>query len=405
MIVLDAILFLLTFAVLLLSLVLLVECAAALLRAPSHTLRSSDIRPRIAVLVPARNEAATIAATLESLRRQLTRNDRLLVVADNCEDDTALVAGAAGAEVVERHDLSEQGKGHALSYGLQCVSDNPPDVVVVMDADCLFERGAVEDLARLSLETGRPVQATYVVAPATRPSLETHVSQLAFLIKNRVRPLGLRRLGFPCLLTGSGMAFPWHVIRPAALGTSDTAEDMQLTVQLALAGHAPVLCSDVVVVGRLHVERRAAQVQRARWEHGHLRTIIKLVPGLVRQAILRRQTSLLALALDLSVPPLSLLLLVQLVAGAGALAAHLLGTSPVPAYLSIAGALMVASAVSAAWWKFGRDEVPLSSLLAIPVYILRKVPLYLLLFSRPRGSWTVEPRKGMDEKRPPQSGK
>ena len=35
------------------------------------------------------------------------------------------------------------------------------------------------------------------------------------VVRNRVRPRGLRRLGQPCHLTGTGMAFPWEVLPPA----------------------------------------------------------------------------------------------------------------------------------------------------------------------------------------------
>ena len=45
------------------------------------------------------------------------------------------------------------------------------------------------------------------------------ISALAFLVKNQVRPRGLARLGLPCLLTGTGMAFPWAVIRGAPLAS------------------------------------------------------------------------------------------------------------------------------------------------------------------------------------------
>ena len=51
--------------------------------------------------------------------------------------------------------------------------------------------------------------------PPTEPEGLAVISALAILVKNRVRPLGLHALGLPCLLTGTGMAFPWQVIRKA----------------------------------------------------------------------------------------------------------------------------------------------------------------------------------------------
>src|SRR5271155_3397908 len=74
------------------------------------------LRQRIAVLVPAHNESRGLLGTLDDIRAQLHSDDRLLVVADNCTDDTAAVAKLAGAEVAERNDPAKIGKGYALDW-------------------------------------------------------------------------------------------------------------------------------------------------------------------------------------------------------------------------------------------------------------------------------------------------
>src|SRR5450631_951423 len=56
-------------------------------------------RRRLAVLVPAHDEALIIASTLRSVVPQLIPNDTLLVVADNCSDETEAVATKEGAKV------------------------------------------------------------------------------------------------------------------------------------------------------------------------------------------------------------------------------------------------------------------------------------------------------------------
>src|SRR5689334_7218222 len=61
-------------------------------------------RPAVTVLVPAHDEVGQIGTLLESLRPQLTAADRLIVIADNCTDDTAAVARDCGAEVIERRE-------------------------------------------------------------------------------------------------------------------------------------------------------------------------------------------------------------------------------------------------------------------------------------------------------------
>src|SRR5947207_6900556 len=139
------------------------------------------------------------------------------------------------------------------------------------------------------------------------------------MVKNLVRPLGLDRLGLPVPLTGTGMALPRSVLRHVSLASGNLVEDMQLGLDLALAGCAPKLCLDAQVIGRLPSDTQAALGQRRRWEHGHLRTILVQVPRLLCLGLVRLRPAAWAMALDLIVPPLSHLLVLLLLA-AGSLA-------------------------------------------------------------------------------------
>ena len=97
---------------------------------------------------------------------------------------------------------------NALAFGIDHLEVNPPDVVIVVDADCRLTPGSVDALLARATRTERPVQADNVLQPAERTPLSM-ISALATLVRNRVRPRGLRRLGQPCHLTGTGMALPW----------------------------------------------------------------------------------------------------------------------------------------------------------------------------------------------------
>src|SRR5262249_28274109 len=140
---------------------------------------------------------------------QLAPGDRVLVVADNCADDTAAVAAAAGAEVVQRRDPMCRGKGYALDFGVRHLAQDPPDVVIVVDADCAVAPGALARLASECSAGGRPVQALYLMHAPPGAGLRTRIAAFAWIVKNKVRPLGGQRAGWPCLLMGTGMAFGW----------------------------------------------------------------------------------------------------------------------------------------------------------------------------------------------------
>src|SRR5262249_29887697 len=103
-------------------------------------------RPRVAVLVPAHNESSGLLPTLKNIQSQLLQGDRLLVVADNCSDDTAAVARAAGIATVERNDPTKRGKGYALDWGVRHLNANPPEIVIFVDADCRLADRAIDVL-------------------------------------------------------------------------------------------------------------------------------------------------------------------------------------------------------------------------------------------------------------------
>ena len=116
--------------------------------------------PTIAVLIPAHNEEDVIGRTLGALNTHLGEGDRVLVVADNCTDETAEVAASFGAEVSDRTDSKRRGKGYALDHGLGVMRSwsTPPGVVVIFDADCVFDgAGQLAALARESAQAGVPV--------------------------------------------------------------------------------------------------------------------------------------------------------------------------------------------------------------------------------------------------------
>lgn len=84
---------------------------------------------RYAVVVSARNEGKVIGNLIESIKKQSypTELTDIYVVADNCTDDTALVAQNAGATVYERNDKNRIGKGYALNWLFNKIEKNHSD--------------------------------------------------------------------------------------------------------------------------------------------------------------------------------------------------------------------------------------------------------------------------------------
>ena len=94
--------------------------------------------------------------------------------------------------------------------------------------------------------TRRPVQALYLMTAPPGSAINHQVAEFAWRLKNHVRPLGLKALGLPCQLMGTGMAFPWGVIRSAELASGFIVEDLKLGLELAAGGHPPAFSSAMV---------------------------------------------------------------------------------------------------------------------------------------------------------------
>ena len=357
--------------------VLLVEIVAAIAlprREPDSL--AEPIRPQVAVLVPAHNEGGGLLPTIEDVKAQLRPGDRLLVVADNCSDDTAAIATAAGAEVIVRNDDQRIGKGYALDWGLRHLSNDPPETVIIIDADCRLGLATIEHLTAACTSTRRPVQALNLMVAPDQSPIEYQVAEFAWRVKNWLRPQGLNALGLPCQLSGTGMAFPWDAIRSANVANASLVEDLMLGLDLAAARHPPLFCPSACVTSRFASSLNAAGIQRARWERGHINTILSMVPRLLGMALARGNWALLALTLDLAVPPLSLLGMI--VAGMSILAglSIFFGLSSMPLFVAISSLLVFSLAVLLAWLKCGRDILPARSLLSISPYMLAKLGLY-----------------------------
>ncbi len=376
------------------TITLFVECVAALAKNRQDD-DVADPETRATILIPAHNEEAMLGQMLTALQPHLTDQMETIVIADNCTDSTAEIARAAGATVLERFNAVERGKGFALDYGLSHIENDPPDVVVMLDADCSVEAGGVARLIAKTHATQRPVQGVYLMKSPAEPSTTDLVSAFAFCVKNLVRPYGLHVLKQPCLLTGTGMAFPYQMIRNAPLASGNIVEDMQLGYDLALAGAAPLLLPDVRIWGELPDEQRVAATQRTRWEHGHLQTLLRNVPRLLKNALLQRRFELFTLALDLSIPPLALLVLIWVISSAIGIIFGIVTLDWVPAAVSGSIGVLLFVGIGVAWGKFGRKIIPAHQLLAVPQYIIWKIPLYLKFLLQRQTAWVRTERKSL----------
>jgi cellulose synthase/poly-beta-1,6-N-acetylglucosamine synthase-like glycosyltransferase len=346
------------------------------------------------ILIPAHNEESVIENTLLSLDDEVTENDQVVVIADNCVDETETIVRNLGFEVIVREDLAEVGKGYALGFGIDHIEqkENQPDALVILDADCTVTRGSLKELAAIGVELKRPAQAQYLMHANPENGIGQRVAEFAWIVKGKVRSTGYRKLGLPCQLKGTGMAFPWGLVDADKFRSANIVEDLELGIQLTLDGYPPFYCPEVTVSSEFPLSKEGEKSQRKRWEHGHLATSLKFLPKLVKQCIAGLDVNCAALAADLLVPPLALLaiLLVVLNVFCGGYALVTGITGPLWVSLSLLG--IFGLGVLIAWFFHAREVIGLKHLLFVPVYVIRKIPLYLTILVKRQVKWVKTSR-------------
>lgn len=359
------------------------------------TLGSLAARPRalgdaarcgkLALVVPAHNEAGGIARCVESLLActQPPNGARVVVVADNCSDDTAQRARAAGAEVLVRDDPARRGKGYALELAFAHVlADTDVEAALVVDADTQVAPNFLLSMAAAFAPgaDGTPgadgVQCRYLVSNADEHRLR-NVALLAF---NVARPRARERMGVSVGILGNGFGLHRRVLTALPYTARSVVEDLEYHVMMVRAGFAVRFVEQTSVSAAVPTSAAAEGTQRARWEGGRLRVLRDLAPSLARD-VLRGQWR--------SVEPLGELLLLPLATHVGALLLVLVLPFP-PTQLYAAGALaLVGAHVLASLLTSGATREDWSALASAPLYVARKVALApaILRASRPDHEW------------------
>jgi cellulose synthase/poly-beta-1,6-N-acetylglucosamine synthase-like glycosyltransferase len=240
---------------------------------------------RLTVLIPAYNEAFTIEATLDSLRGQTRRPDRVLVVADNCTDETVSIARAQGADVFETVGNTLK-KAGALNQALAVLLPgcDRRDVVMVMDADSII----VPEFLATAL--GRLAADPDLIAVGGVFYGEPGAGLVGQLQRNeftRYQRYISRRHGKVFVLTGTASLIRAYALAAVAdargslipgtpgavYDTLAMTEDNEMTLALKTLGAKLVSPMQCRVITEVMPDWRALWRQRMRWQRGALENI------------------------------------------------------------------------------------------------------------------------------------
>jgi len=361
---------------------------------------------RFAVLIPAHDEEAAIGNTLASLAELHYRRDgfEVIVVADNCQDRTAEMARGAGATVMERFDPERRGKGFALAWALEALSkpDYPHDAYVVLDADSLVTPNLLDILDGM-LQAGFQAAQVYDAVLNPCKTWVTAVRYASFAAYSYVRPLGRTGLGFTAKLQGNGMCLTSTLLKAYPWSSFGLAEDVDYSCGLTAGGILVGFTAEAEVRSDMPSTLKEVDSQLTRWEHGRWTNLRHHVPRLLGKALRQRNLPSAEAALELSVPPLSLIIALPvaffclnlsaafLFKGAGVFPvtmAALWGTVLAASIAHMVGALVLVRAPAYVY----------VALLRAPIYLARLLQINLKFFLGEGEKRWVRSARSTDEK-------
>ena len=246
-----------------------------------HGKAESSRGGRVIVLIPAHNEAESIGGTLRSLRNQTRLPDQVIVVCDNCSDDTAAISLRHGAYAWVTVGNTAR-KAGALNQALNRVLPvlDGRDLVLLMDADSRLCRDWIRnatDALRRDPRLGG-VCGTYT-GEAT-PGMLGQLQRNEFVRATRLVP---RRAAL-WVLSGTGTMFRVPVIREVArergrllpgrpgeyYSSSSITEDYEITLALKTLGFRCLAAPGCAAVTEVMPSWRYLFRQRLRWQSGTL---------------------------------------------------------------------------------------------------------------------------------------
>ena len=256
-----------------------------------NRLPSGDPFPFVVVVIPAYNEQDLILRTIASLRSQTRPPDEIIVVANNCTDDTDFICLATGVSVVESDSL--EGKAGALNdfFNLILPMLDHEDPVLVMDADTvLTERFIESTVTTLFGPSNQSIAGVGGIFLADEAPWNL-VRQLQTNEYVRYQRRLSRRRGRALVLTGTGTVFKAGFLREVRQARLDgrmpdlgrgggvydisaLTEDNELTLFAKQLGYRVVSPKDCTVETATMPTLASLYRQRLRWQRGALENLI-----------------------------------------------------------------------------------------------------------------------------------
>lgn len=204
---------------------------------------SAARRPTVTVVIPAHNEEATIAETIQSIQRQSRPPDRILVVDDASTDGTGAIARALGAKVVRPH-RNQGTKAQAQNIALPFLDT---DITVTIDADTTLAFHALERLVDPFERDLTLTLASGYLVPRHLGTLWERGRLVEYVYSFELYKMAQSAVGAPVVCSGAFSAFRTSVLKAHhGFDPGTMAEDLNFTWKVHITGGRAAFIEDAI---------------------------------------------------------------------------------------------------------------------------------------------------------------
>lgn len=249
---------------------------------------------KYAVVISARNESGVIGNLIESIKDQSYPSELtdIFVIADNCTDDTALVAKGAGATVYERFNEGLIGKGYALDWFFKKLKEDNKNSeyegYIIFDADNVLDRDFISEMNKV-FDNGYPIVTSYRNSKNYGKNWITAGYSLWFLREAKYLNGPRMTLGTSCAISGTGFLVSSQIIEENDGWIHHLlTEDIEFTTDSIIKGKKIGYSANSVLYDEQPAKFSQSYIQRLRWSKGFYQVFTaygkKLLQGIFKKS-------------------------------------------------------------------------------------------------------------------------
>lgn len=348
---------------------------------------------KYAVVISARNERDVIGQLIRSIKEQKYPSSLvdIFVIADNCTDDTALVARGAGAIVYERFNNVKVGKGYALDWMFDIIkrdyADAGYEAFMVFDADNILDTNYVAEMNKV-FDNGYKIITSYRNSKNFGSNWISAGYSLWFLREAKFLNNSRMQLDTSCAISGTGFLVSAEIINKNGGWIHHLlTEDIEFTIDSVIHGEKIGYCANAVLYDEQPTSFKQSYTQRLRWAKGFYQVFSKYGSKLFRGAL---KGSFSCYDMLMTVMPAMLLTLVSFIINAIAVPLGVLSGSPdtevllqtlAQTFVNFYGLFFILGAITTIteWQHIHSSKTKIIlNLFTFPIFMLTYVPIAVI---------------------------